>query len=121
MIKKLWRDYMKSPKSIKIITVCLMLSVVAVSILVIFGCQGPGKNYIIKMDARAALHFPRYEFLIDTASKEQLEKILEKDKNAYKNASEKNIKFLKESLILEIQGWHFLIKANRKLLEKQKK
>lgn len=111
---------MKSPKSIKIslavLLVCCMMCVVFVTL----GCQGPGREYIIRMHERADLHFPRYQYFLGSASSEDLENILKKEKGAYKKASPEILDFLRSSLKKELDAWKYLIDTNFKLLGDQK-
>ena len=119
--KKLWSDFMKAPKTTKIVTIILLVLTVSLGTLFLTGCGiGPSKAYVIKMDNRAAKHFPRYIYFVKNATVPQIENILNKEPGVYNKAKPEDIKFLRDALLDEINSWWYLIKANRELIEKKK-
>jgi hypothetical protein len=70
---------MNTPKSIKLIFVCVLLVALSSSLMLFTGCTyGPSKEFVGKMDERVKLHLPRLKYFIENASIAQLEKMLEK-------------------------------------------
>jgi len=120
LFKLLWSDFMKTPKKIQIVTVIFLTFSLFFGFFFLTGCSvGPSEKYILKMEERAAKHFPRYKFFIENATVTQLEKILKKFPGKYRDAKEEDIKFLREALVEEIDSWWFLIKSVKKLIKEK--
>lgn len=116
IIIKLWEDFKMTPRSMKISFSFLLALILISFVWVVLGCQGPSKQFIIRMQERSDVHFPRYQYLVKKATVEELEIILNKKKGAYKKASKEVIAFLRKSLAQEINAWQFNINTNFKLL-----
>lgn len=79
--------------------------------LLLTNCSSPCELYAQRVLERSSVHFPRYEYLIDTATLGQLEFVLGLPSGSLLDSSNEDIRSLKDSLCLEIKGWGELIKT----------
>lgn len=114
IVFKIKEDFMKSPTTMKILVALLVIAA-------IFGAcaglgYGPSKDFIVKMDKRAKVHFPRYRELLDKSDPKLLGNILGiKD---LEKAQELEIKDLRMALKREVDAWEYLIRKNLELVKK---
>jgi len=115
IFKDIFEDLKNMEKATKVFFSVLILSLAICLTVAITGCYGPSKGYADTMKARADHHMPVYKSLVNTASKEQLSKALNDPELL--QADEKLLKSFKESALLEIDGWKYLINAEQKLIK----
>lgn len=112
-------EWKKMDKRFKALFITLSFLSCCGLLLSLTGCgYGPSKEYVIKMDKRAAKHFPRYKQLIKNATKEQLIKSFNTPQIEKLNKS--RLERFKKIHLMEIDGWHDLIKAEKELLQEKK-
>lgn len=127
MLKKIWTktkktfeklkdDYMRSPKSMKILNSLGVLAIIAVVTISLNGCvYGVSRDFALKMQERANEHFPKYKRLVKESNNRQLEKLEGLDKGTLDNVADEKIDRLKNSIYLEIDAWRYEINANADL------
>lgn len=117
MWSRIMDDYKKTPKLIKRLGLALVLvACTCTGLIVSCGVVTPSKEYTLRVEERADLHFPRYKALIDSATPEELEKLTGEEPGTYKNLSPSALASYKAQLKREIDSFHEYIKSNAKLI-----
>lgn len=113
-------DYMKTPNTIKGISVVGLIAIVLLPIVFVSGCNyGPSPEFVAKMQRRAQDHFPKYKQLIKESSDIQLEKMHGlQEGDISKTGSGPAIR---NSMQKAIDAWKFEIDENAKLIESDQK
>lgn len=117
-MKKLVKDFSRSPKSIKVLILLLVLTTIGGGFLT--GCQvGPSLEFVDSMKYLSENTLENYKNAVEKADNKQLEILLGKSPGAYKDVSPHTINRLKNQMVREVDAYILEIRENYKAARRE--